>query len=515
MATLSPTATNAAAATVGVRYGELVERRARRQPNRTAFLFGDSSITYGELLGRISSAATRLVESGVQPGSRVACWSENRPEVLIALYASSRVGAIFTPIGIAAPPSDVAFILDDLAATTLLVSDQTARSVGDVAGIDRIEVVTLTTLTAALQGDSTLPLAEVPEVTPAPGSEALVVYTSGTSGHPKGVVLTHEALFANSINTLIGLDIVSDDVTLVNTPLSHVAALNTLAVNTLHKGGTVVIDSKFDPARCLDQIRDHKVTTMFAVPSMLTLLAREPGFETADISSVRWILGGGAPMPPALVAQWSSRGVPVLASYGLTEAGPSVSFRRTTDAADKPESSGAPAMLTDVVIVDSTGAELPAGTVGEIRVRGPHIAAGYWHNDNATAAAFDRGWLITGDRGLIDDDGDLRITGRSKDIIITGGENVDPAEVEHLLARYPDVADVAVIGRPDPVWGEIVVAVVVSDRPIELGDLQAFLRPHLAKYKIPRAVERRKALPRSPVGKLLRRVLTAPTEPVG
>ncbi|MDT2006568.1 long-chain fatty acid--CoA ligase [Rhodococcus opacus] len=179
-----------------------------------------------------------------------------------------------------------------------------------------------------------------PEHRPTADSAALVVYTSGTSGHPKGVTLSHGALFFNGVNTLLGLDIVADDVTLVNTPLSHVAALNTLAVATLYKGGTVILDSKFDAGRCLRQIEQFAVTTMFAVPSMLTLMAQVPGFPDANTASLRWILGGGAPMPPELVALWASRGVPVLASYGLTEAGPSVSFRRATDAALKSASSG-------------------------------------------------------------------------------------------------------------------------------------------------------------------------------
>ncbi|MBQ7804050.1 AMP-binding protein [Rhodococcus sp. (in: high G+C Gram-positive bacteria)] len=496
---------------VGIRYGELVERRAERQPNRTALVFGEQRLTYGELRARILAAAQALVDKGVRPGDRVVCWSENRPEVLIALYATARIGAIFTPVGTASRPADVAYIIDDLAAGTLLVSEQTATQSRDIGAAAQPQVLTLAhDLRAESPRLSVSDKRWDPEL--CADTEAIVVYTSGTSGHPKGVVLTHGALYANSINTLLGLDITSDDVTLVNTPLSHVAALNTLAVTTLIKGGTVVIDSKFDPARCLQQIDEHNVTTMFAVPSMLTLIGRVPGFAEADLSSLKWILGGGAPMPPAVVAEWSNRGVPVLASYGLTEAGPSVSFRRTRDVAAKAESSGAPALLTDLRIVGPTGEDLPDGQVGEIHVRGPHIASGYWHNDTATAEAFHDGWLLTGDRGLLDGDGDLCITGRSKDIIITGGENVDPSEVEHVITQHPRIHEAAVVGRPDPVWGEIVVAVLVSDGEINPEELQQYLRPHLAKFKIPRAVEHRTALPRNAVGKLVRRLLTTPTE---
>ncbi|MGF9660791.1 AMP-binding protein [Arthrobacter crystallopoietes] len=490
----------------GLRYGELVERRARRQPQRTAIIHGGEHITYGQLLDRIHAAAAFLADQGIRAGDRVVCLAENRPEVLVALYACSRVGAVFTPLGIAARPAEVQYVLEDLSATALLVSARSAPTALEVVGAEELRVFQL-----EADGQANYPSfphhAEVtpPAVAPAAGDPALIVYTSGTSGRPKGVVLSHGALFFNAVNVLLGLDIVSEDVTLVNTPLAHIAALNVLSVTTLLKGGTILLDDKFDAGRCLDQIARYRVSTMFAVPSILTLLSQHPGFEAADISSLRWILGGGAPMPPDLVAEWSGRGIPVLASFGMTEAGPSVSFRRRTDAAGKSQSSGPPALLTDVQIVSLDGQEVPAGQTGEIRVRGPHLASAYWANPDATEAMFEDGWLVTGDRGYIDQDGDLCVTGRSKEIIITGGENVDPAEVEHLIARYPGVVEAAVVGRPDELWGEAVTAVVVSDQPMDLQDLRDYLRPHLAGFKLPRRLERRDHLPRNAVGKLIRR----------
>jgi fatty-acyl-CoA synthase len=493
----------------GLRYGELVERRALRQPLRTAIIHDGAHITYGELLGRIHAAAAFLTSQGVRKGDKVVCVSENRPEILTTLYACSRIGAVFTPIGIAAPAADVKFVLRDLSATTILVSERSVPTALEAVGTDTaIRIIQLEA--QSRHGLPSLPITsgtDAAEIRPEADSPAIIVYTSGTSGHPKGVVLTHGALFFNGVNTLLGLDIASDDVTLVNTPLSHIAALNTLAVATLHKGGSVVIESKFDATGCLEQISEYGITTMFAVPSTLTLMAQTPGFAEADTSSLRWILGGGAPMPPELVALWSERNVPVLASYGMTEAGPSVSFRRRSDASGKAESSGTPALLTDVRIVSADGTDLPPGETGEILVRGPHTASSYWRDANATDAAFVDGWLITGDRGLIDADGDLCITGRSKEIIITGGENVDPAEIEHLIASYPGVLDAAVIGRPDPLWGEVITAVIVSESTVELKELQEYLWPHLARFKLPRQIERREELPRSPVGKLLRREL--------
>ncbi|MFC9664093.1 class I adenylate-forming enzyme family protein [Nocardia sp. NPDC127606] len=493
------------------RYGDLVERRAERQPERTAIVHGEQRLSYGQLRQRILAAAEFLRGRGVTPGDRVVCFSENRPEMLVALYACSRLGAVFAPVGAASTVEELAHVLDDLGAGVLLVSSETAArlAVPDAPVITRYLLEPSADLTLEVIPEAPAEVADA--YRPDPEETALVVYTSGTSGRPKGVELSHRALWFNSLNTLLGLDVVSDDVTLVNTPLSHTAALNTLAVSTLHKGGTVVLDRGFEARRCLAQIRTHQVTTMFAVPSMLALMSQSDEFDDADLSSLRWVLAGGAPLPPALVAEWSGRGVPVLASFGMTEAGPSVSFRRTGDAAGKPGSSGPPALLTDLRILGADGADCPADTVGNVWVRGPHLASGYWRNPDATTAAFQRGWLDTGDRGYLDQDGDLCITGRSKDTIITGGENVDPAEVEHLIAQYPGIRDVAVVGRPDPIWGEILTAVLVADVNVALEDLQDFLRPHLAKFKIPRAVETRSTLPRSAVGKLLRRVLTDQT----
>jgi fatty-acyl-CoA synthase len=376
----------------GLRYGELVERRALRQPLRTAIIHDGVHITYGELLGRIHAAAAFLTSQGVRQGDRVVCVSENRPEILTALYACSRIGAVFTPIGIAALAADVKFVLRDLSATTILVSERSVPTALEAVGTDTaVRVIQLESRSS--QGLPSLPInggAVATEVRPEADSPAIIVYTSGTSGHPKGVVLTHRALFFNAINTLLGLDIAGDDVTLVNTPLSHIAALNTLVVATLHKGGSVVIESKFDAAACLEQIREYGITTMFAVPSMLTLMAQTPGFAEADTSSLRWILGGGAPMPPELVALWSERNVPVLASYGMTEAGPSISFRRRTDASGR---------IPELRPCSLTSASSPPTAWTSARNRrnprpGPHTATTYWRTPPRPTAFVD-GWLIT------------------------------------------------------------------------------------------------------------------------
>ncbi|MCW8379697.1 class I adenylate-forming enzyme family protein [Streptomyces justiciae] len=491
----------------GVRYGELVERRADRQPDALAIRFEGVTWTYGELRERISDFHAALLSWGVCPGDRVVCMSGNRPEILVALFATARCGAVFVPVNPAAPAMEIAGLLRDAAASVALFEDET-RGVLEKA------------VHLAAQGEGVLPgvrlsYIDSPYPMPAPPPDphpvepedpAQIVYTSGTTGRPKGVVLTHGSLFWNQINTLFGLDVSSDDVTLVNTPMFHVAGLNTLAVATLNKGGTVVIHRAFDALACLEAVRGHGVTTMFAVSTMLGLLSRHESFRTADLSSLRWMLVGGAAVPPDMVAAWARLGVPLLASYGLSEAGPSVTFRTPAQAAADPASSGPPALLTDLTVTGPDGAVLAAGEVGELVVRGPHLASGYWQRPHASGEAFREDGLHTGDRGLIDATGSVVVTGRQKDVIITGGENVDPVEVEQAIAAHPGVAEAVVFGVDDPLWGECVAAVIVPAGPHApgIGELREFLSSHIARYKMPRLLEKVDALPRTSVGKIRR-----------
>lgn len=485
----------------GLRYGELVERRARRQPHRTAIIFGGSSLTYADLGERIGRLARVLRASGAGRGDRVVCVSENRPELLVAAYACSRIGAAFVPVNAASTREELQFVLTDTEPAVICVGSE-ARTVRSGELTDLPPVVDLDTW-AAGHGPA---FCEEDSVEVEPDDVAVICYTSGTTGKPKGVVLTHSSLHWNSLNTLLGLDIASDDVALVNSPLFHTAALNTIATNTLYKGGTLVLQRKFDPRECFEAIETFGVTTMFAVPTMLALLEGYPDFDKSKLRTLRWVLSGGAPLPPELASRWSTMGVPVIASFGLSEAGPSVTFRRPDDVAHKVSSSGAPAPLTDVRVVGPTGATVPDGTVGEVVVTGPHVAAGYWHRREATGETFRADGLYTGDRGFIDADGDLVIAGRIKDTIITGGENVDPVEVEQVVLQHPSVVEAVVVGVPDQVWGERVTAVVVvhPGESLDVDTMRAFLAQHLAKHKIPRRIEVWEVLPKTSVGKIRR-----------
>ena len=484
----------------GLRYGELVERRADRQPHRPAIVFEGSTLTYAELAARIRQFASALDARGVRRGDRVLCVSENRPEVLIAAYACSRLGAVFVPVNVASTLDELRFFLDDATPTVICVgAEASALRSGSLP--DLPPVVDFDHRAREPEDAERRPPAAV-----GPDDVAVICYTSGTTGKPKGVVLTHSSLHWNSVNTLLGLDIVTDDVALVNTPLFHTAALNMLAANTLYKGGTLVVQRKFDPQACLAAIEAEGVTITFAVPTMLALLERSPEFNEARIASLRWILSGGAPLPPEVAARWATMGVPVIASFGLSEAGPSVTFRRRDDVTRKAVSSGPPAPLTDVRVVNESGEDVPSGTTGEILVSGHHVGAGYWHRPDATRETFRPDGLRTGDRGYLDPDGDLVIVGRSKDTIITGGENVDPVEVEQAILRHPAVAEAVVVGTPDPVWGEVVALVVVPvpGASLQLEEARTFLAEQVAKHKLPRRLALRESLPKNPVGKIRR-----------
>jgi fatty-acyl-CoA synthase len=327
----------------------------------------------------------------------------------------------------------------------------------------------------------------------------MIMYTSGTTGRAKGAMITHGNVTWNCVNVLLDLDLTRDEVTLVSAPLFHTAALNMTCLPTLLKGATAVIMPSFTPEAAFDLIERHRVSWMFGVPAMFGAMARSPRWAGADLSSVRILECGGAPVPEALINVYRARGLTFLQGYGMTEAAPGVLFLGP-EAADRVGSAGKPSFFTDVRMA---GAEEPA----EILVRGPNVMKGYWADPGATLEAFtDHGWFRTGDAAVTDEDGFFRIVDRIKDVIISGGENVYPAEVEAVLYEHPAVAECAVIGVPDDTWGEVGKAVVVPRqgfRP-DPGELLDSLSGRLARYKIPRYVEFTTALPRSASGKVLK-----------
>jgi fatty-acyl-CoA synthase len=333
------------------------------------------------------------------------------------------------------------------------------------------------------------------------------MYTSGTTGKPKGAMLSNGNLWWNNVNALLTMDFLQEDVSLNSAPLFHIGGLNVTTLGTLMKGGHVVLHKQFDPAAFLRDVPRYGVTTHFAVPAMLLFLSNDPAFGSADLSSIRMIVVGGAPVPESLLRLYTERGIVVLQGYGLTETAPMVTFLTPERALEKVGSAGKPPLLTDVRLTDGEGSVVtePAAR-GEVCVRGPNIMAGYWRAPDATAEVMEDGWFHTGDVGYFDAEGFLYICDRVKDMVISGGENVYPAEVESVLYGHPSIAEVAVIGVPDATWGETLVAVVAL-RPgaeLSLAELEAFAEPQLANFKIPRRLAFVEALPRNTTGKVLK-----------
>lgn len=494
--------------------GAWIARRSAIGPSRPAVTYEGNTWTYADFAERIDRLAAELRAGGVQIGDRVGYFGPNHPAFLVTLFACARAGAIFVPLNFRLTGRELTYIARDAGLHTL-IADTGLTAVIDPVRSDL--ALSRTISLGAIGGWEILddllavrgPISE-PEH-PEPSDVAIIMYTSGTTGLPKGAMLTHGNLFWNNVNALLSFDVTSSDVTYVAAPLFHIGGLNVTTLLTLQKGGHVIVTPSFDPVRALHDIARHRVTTMFGVPAMYLFMRQAPEFVTADLSSLRYLICGGAPVPEPLMRAYSARGIPFAQGYGLTETAPLALVMGIDEASRKIGAAGSKVLpLSDVRLVDADNAGVSPGEPGEICVRGPQIMAGYWNNPAATAAAIDgQGWFHTGDVGREDDDGYVYVVDRLKDMAITGGENVYPAEVESVLYSHPDVVEVAVLGLPDPKWGEAVTAVVAvkASATVTLDDLRDFASGHLARYKLPQRLEFVASLPRNPSGKVLKNQL--------
>ncbi|WP_320780588.1 long-chain fatty acid--CoA ligase [Streptomyces sp. CRN 30] len=498
--------------------GSWPARRARKTPGRTAVVHGDRRYTYRELYGRVLRLARALRDLGVVHGDRVAYLGPNHPAFLETLFAAGTLGAVFVPLNTRLAAPELAYQLAD-SGSTVLVHDATALAgTAGTAGTAVKHRIVLGAPTEGAAGYEEL-LGGTGDAPPAPpdGSvgpddPCLIMYTSGTTGRPKGAVLTHANITWNSVNVLVDTDLAADEVTLVVAPLFHTAGLNMTCLPTLLKGGRVVLLDSFDPARVLDVIERHRVTYMFGVPTMYDAMAAQPRWATADLSSLRSLSCGGAPVPARTIETYLARGLAFSQGYGMTEASPGVLFLDREQTAAKAGSAGVPHFFTDTRVSGPDGRDTGPGERGEILVRGPNVMRGYWNRPEDTAAAFtDGGWLRTGDVARTDEDGYAYIVDRLKDMFVSGGENVSPAEVEDALLSHPSVRECAVVGVPDPEWGEVGHAVVVlaPGARADGAELLAHLRGRLAKYKIPKTVAFAPELPRTASGKVVKAAVRA------
>ncbi|MCX4759419.1 AMP-binding protein [Streptomyces sp. NBC_01275] len=483
-------------------FGAHLVASAAEVGSRVALVFTDRSWTYAELDLAIRRTVARLDKFGVRRGDRVVMQGTARPEALITLFAVTRMGAVLVPVHPQVTGGELAVVCEETQPRAVVADDGFPASRPADGSCFRLAWDDLH------PGDE--PSAPAAEPDPPAGSDvAVIAFTSGTSGRPKGVALTHDNLRWSMVNGLDLLPVGPEDVALVSTPLAHVAVLGGLPQYTWARRGTVVLAPRFDPDLFVDLVRDHRVTCAFAVPAMAALLVRHPRFASGGLDSLRWILSGGSPAQTATRDRLRERGVAVVDSYGLTETSAGVTY----SALDAATAAGRSVPHVELLVVDGTGAPAPVGTPGEIWVRGRSVASSYWSAAGSRPATDAEGWFHTGDRGRIDAQGLLEVVGRVKDTIITGGENIDPAEVENALADLPGVVEVAVSGTPDPIWGEIVTAFLVADvgEPT-LDDVRGHLDGRLARHKWPRRLYVVPALPRGATGKLQRARLTTPLD---
>ena len=410
--------------------GRWLADRARATPERVAIRFLDAELTYAELDRRANRLAAGLAERGLARGDRLATLTSTSPDHVATMFACARLGVALQPISWRLAAAEVEYQLGDAEPSLLLVSgehEELARAAGARIAIARI-------------GDPTLEADTEVEDAARDDDPLLLVYTSGTTGKPKGALLTHANCFWTNVSFDRTTALRDDDVVLQVLPQFHVGGWNVQPLLAWWKGATVVLEPAFDAARALELIAERRVTTMMGVPATYLFLAQEPGFADADLSSLRLAVVGGAPMPEALLETWLERGIEIVQGYGLTEAAPNVLCLPPEDARRKLGFAGKPYPHVDVALRDPDGGALVEGpATGELVVRGPNVFAGYWRNPEATAAAFAEGWLLTGDVAERDAEGFYRIAGRIKDMVISGGENVYPAEIEDVLHGHPAV----------------------------------------------------------------------------
>ncbi|MFJ5994918.1 long-chain fatty acid--CoA ligase [Streptomyces sp. NPDC092370] len=484
--------------------GSWPARRARKTPHRTALIHGGSATDYGTLHARTTRLAHALRARGVRRGDRIAYLGPNHPSYLETLFAAGTLGAVFVPLNIRLAGPEIAYQLADSGARALVYGPSYAGLVAGLPGSTDVRVY----LEAGAEYEAAVAEAPGEPIDEPVGADdtCIIMYTSGTTGRPKGAMLTHGNLTWNAINVLIDHDLVADERALVSAPLFHTAGLNMLTLPVLLKGGTCVLVEAFDPDATFDLIERHRITFMFGVPTMFDQVARHPRWPDADLSSLRILTCGGSPVPTHLIAAYQERGLTFLQGYGMTEAAPGTLFLDAEHALAKAGSAGVPHFFSDVRVVRPDLTPVDAGEVGEIVVRGPHVMPGYWGLPEETAASFTDGWFRSGDAARVDEDGYVHIVDRIKDMIISGGENIYPAEIEDRLLAHPDIVECAVIGVPDDKWGEVPRAVVVprEGSALDPDEVLASLAGHLAKYKIPKSVVLADALPRTASGKLLK-----------
>lgn len=494
--------------------GDLLTRRALLTPQREALfeLATGQRYNYAELNRRANRVANFMAQDlGVKKGDPVSILAHNSVAYIDLLYGVAKIGAIMAPLNWRLGGDELAYIINDCKPKALLVGPEFSGLVRELR--DQVQVGHYLGLEGADLGseasyEALLAMASdaAPERPMLDGEDPYcILYTSGTTGAPKGAVIPHRQVLWNCINTVVSWGLSENDVSPVFTPLFHAGGLFAFLTPLFYLGGRIVLSRTFDAEQTLQAITRERCTVILGVPTLYQMWMATELFAQSDFSHVRWFISGGAPCPESLMEAWrETKGVVFRQGYGLTEVGPNCFAMTDEESLTKSGSVGKPIFHSEMRIIDTEGRAVDPGQVGELVIRGPHVCTGYWGNPEASAEVLDQGWFHTGDMARMDEDGFYYLVGRYKDMLISGGENIYAAEVEAVFREHPAVSEAALIGAPHPELGEVGLMVVVLQSGATVGeqDLLEFCKDRLARYKIPRRVVFTEALPYSSYGKV-------------
>ena len=446
----------------------------------------------------------------LEKGDRIAVYSKNRAEFILLFVACVKAGMILVPLNFRLTPRELDTLIYDAEPSVFIHESVFSEEVKALTTLEpiphKLEMEAINTFLTDEFQDTKLQFQNVADFE----DPVMILYTAGTTGLSKGVIITHKQLFWNAVNTVLRLNLTHTDHTQSYAPFFHTGGWNVLLTPFLFVGGSHTLLNAFDPDTILDLMEKEKTTLLFGVPTMLQMLSDSPRFERTDLSSVRFAIVGGAPMPIPLINLWHKKGIPIRQGFGLTEVGPNCFSLHHDHAISKKGSIGFPNTYIQAKIVDEQGNELPVNTPGELWLKSPVVTQGYWRKPKQTAETITDGWFHTGDILLKDPDGFFFVVDRKKNMYISGGENVYPSEVEKYLYQNPAIKECAVIGVPDEKWGETGKAFIVlnQDHNLSSEEIIHFCKQGLAKYKIPKHIEFLQALPKNEAGKINRQQLT-------
>ncbi len=494
-------------------FAYLLEKKAFLHPEDIAIVEarGSQKYTYLELCQRSNRLANLLQGAGVAKGDRVSCLTANSVEYIDIFMAAARLGALLTPLNHRLAPVEMIKILGDSKPKVFIFDGEFGHVAQEIAAANLGLILILSFGSGefrwAKKMEETVRQYGVtgPEIAGDSEDPLLMLYTAGSTGRPKGVPLKQTNLFFNAINWILDVGITKEDYTMTVIPLFHIGGHMLWTLPHLMVGGKILLQRRFEPEATLRLLAQEKITNVYFIPAMAKMVLALPHWKDFDLSQLRFIGAGGEPVPEKVTRAFGEIGIPVLNSYGLTETSDGTTTMRPWDAPGKPANCiGKALTMTDVRIVDSDGRDAGAGVEGEILHRGPSVVHEYWRRPEESAKAFRDGWLHTGDRAVRDEAGFIHFLGRKDDMIITGGENVYPAEVEEVILSHSKVADVAIIGIPDDKWGQTIKAIIApkSGMSIETQEILGHVKARLSGFKQPRLIQFVESLPKIGSGKL-------------